>query len=350
MMHVLYLSRVRLNPYVNLMARGVQAAAPDIHAIQVATLSWPRLLVDWRWRVLHLHWAELQYAYGPTPAAQAERQLETLLQQLRFAQKSGRKIVYTVHNMDHHESQHPALNQAANDWLFAHADAIHVHNQAAARQVQQRYGREQQVFVIPHGNYIGVYANDISREAARARLQIPESHFVYLYLGLMRPYKGLDVLINAFLKNNFPDATLILAGQINDAEFATHLQQLAGEHPHIRLLPGFVPGDEIQYYCNAADICVLPYRDVTTSGAALLAFSFGKSIIAPAIGPFPELLGDNERGLLFHPQKEDLADVLAAARTIDLPRMQRAARAFAQARDWQSIGAQHAQVYRSLLG
>lgn len=348
-MQILYLSRVRLNPYVDLLAKGVQQAASDIKALQRPTLSWRRILLDPRWRILHLHWAELQYAYGTVGRDQAQINLDALLRKVAYLQKHGRKIVYTVHNINHHESQHPDLNQRANQWLFAQADAIHVHSQAAAQQVQQRYQRTQNVFVIPHGNYIGVYANAIGRKEARQRLSIPENHFVYLCLGQMRPYKGLDDLISAFIKNDMPDATLLLAGQISDERYAHKLKRLAGEHPHIRVIPQFVPGETIQHYCNAADICVLPYRDATTSGAALLAYSFGEPIIAPAIGPFPELLGKHERGLLFHPGQHDLANVLIRARSVDLSAMSAAALAFAQKRDWAIIGAQHAQVYRSLL-
>ena len=348
-MHILYLSRVRLNPYVDLLARGVQNADADIRIMQRPTLTWRRILLDRRWRILHLHWIELQYAYGPTDHARAQHDLDILLRQLAHLQKHGRKIVYTVHNINHHEGQHPDLNQRANQWLFTHADAIHVHNRMTARQVKQRYNREQAVHVIPHGNYIGVYPNEISRQEARERLKIPPHHFVYLYLGQIRPYKGLDALIAAFLKNDSPDATLILAGQINDEGCKQRLKRLAGEHPRIRLIPKFIPGDDIQTYCNAADICVLPYRDATTSGAALLAFSFGKPIIAPAIGPFPELLGDHQRGLLFDPETQDLAAVLTTARNADLARMGDGALDFARERNWTDIGAMHARVYRRLM-
>ena len=348
-MRILYLSRVRLNPYVDLLARGVEEADPGIQTQQLRMLSWPRILLDPRWRILHLHWIELQYAYGDAPHDEAARNLDSLLRKFARLQKQGRKIVYTVHNINHHEGQHADLNQRANAWIFRHADALHVHNAFTARQVAQLYGRTTGVHVIPHGNYIGVYPQEVSRSDARARLGVPEDHFVYLCLGQMRPYKGLDELIAAFLQRRMPDATLLLAGHIPDPAYARQLKRLAGDHPNIRLFPGFVLPEEIQFYCNAADLCVLPYRDATTSGAALLAFSFGSPIIAPAIGPFPELIGANERGLLFHPGEHDLGDVLAQARDLPLAEMSRAARAFAEARDWRTLGAQHARVYRELF-
>ena len=348
-MRILYLSRVRLNPYVDLLARGVEEADPDMHTQQKRSLSWLRMSLDWRWRILHLHWIEHQYNYGSTTHDKAELDLNTFLDKLVRLRKQGRKLVYTVHNINPHEGQHPDLNQQANRWIFEHADAIHVHNRFTAQQVARLYGRTEGVVTIPHGNYIGVYPQDIPRHEARKRLDIPEDHFVYLFLGQMRPYKGLGELIAAFLKLDMPEATLLLAGQIADPDYARELKQLAGDHPNIRLFPNYVPPEEVQLYCHASDICVLPYRDATTSGAALLAFSFGSPIIAPAIGPFPELLGENERGLLFHPGDHDLGDVLARARELPLAEMGKAARDFAEARDWRTIGGQHVRVYRALL-
>ena len=348
-MHILYLSRVRLNPYVDLLARGVMEADPALRIQQHRTLPWLRMRLDWRWRILHIHWIELQYDYGAATHDEAARELTLLLDRLTHWRKRGRKIVYTVHNINHHEGQHADLNQRANRWIFEHADAIHVHNHFTAEQVARLYGRTEDVFVIPHGNYIGVYPQDIPRREARERLGVPQDHFVYLCLGQMRPYKGLDDLIAAFLQLEMADATLLLAGHIADPAYARTLKRLAGEHPGIRLFPGYVPPDEIQIYCHASDICVLPYRDATTSGAALLAFSFGSPIIAPALGPFPELLGANERGLLFHPRERDLGDVLAQARDLPLDAMSRNALAFARARDWRTIGAQHARIYYGLL-
>ena len=84
----------------------------------------------------------------------------------------------------------------------------------------------------------------------------------------------------------------------------------------------------MQIYFNASDACVLPYRRVTTSGAALLAYSFGKPIVAPAIGPFPDLITP-ERGVLFHPDKGDLTDALCRVRELDAAQASAAALDFA---------------------
>ena len=79
----------------------------------------------------------------------------------------------------------------------------------------------------------------------------------------------------------------------------------------------FIHGEDLQIYFGAADVCVLPYRQVTTSGAALLAFSFGKPIIAPALGPFPSLV-DQARGILYQPGEKGLLGAVLDTRALDL--------------------------------
>ena len=344
-LHVAYLSRVRLNPYVRLLADGVERADPAIRTSHYYTLPWRRLLLRRHCQILHLHWMELQYSYGQPTAEKASRSLRSLLTKLQYLQRRGVRLVYTVHNISQHEGLHPDLNEQANQWLFAHADAIHVHDQASAETVAQTCDRREAVFVIPHGNYIGVYPNSVRREEARDRLGILPGAFVYLFMGQIRPYKGLERLIQAFVELDDADAMLVLAGQINDAGYAQQIRAQIDGRTNIKLFFDYIPGEDLQLFFNSADACVLPYRRATTSGAALLAFSFGKPIVAPAIGPFPDLLSA-ERGVLFHPD-DDLGAALHQVRGLDADRAGSATLAFAKTRDWTTIGAQHATMYRS---
>lgn len=342
---IAYISNVRLNPYVRLLAQGVHAADPGIQPLFISSLSWLRVL-DWRLDLLHLHWAELQYR--STAEAEAAHRLNGFLRKLSLARRRRLPIVYTVHNLDQHEGLHPDLNRRVNHWLFQNADALHVHHAPLADQIRPRCKQTTRIYVVPHGNYIGAYPNQVGREEARRQLGIAPDRFVYLCLGQIRPYKGIDELIAAFVQQALPDALLLLAGHIGAAGYGDHVRALAAGHPNIRLDPHYIEDHRLQLYFNAADVCVLPYRHATTSGAALLAFSFGRPVIAPNLGPFPELIG-SERGLLFSPAQEGLAQALGEARKLDLVAAGRRALAYAAALDWTTLGGQHAAVYRSLL-
>jgi glycosyltransferase involved in cell wall biosynthesis len=105
----------------------------------------------------------------------------------------------------------------------------------------------------------------------------------------------------------------------------------------------------VQYYMRACDVCVLPYRQVTTSGAAILALSFGVPVVAPRMGCFVDLIGE-DRGVLFDPDHPaSLAEALERVRHIDLDHSRRAALAHARTLDWGALGEQHAKLYRALV-
>ena len=224
-------------------------------------------------------------------------------------------MAYTAHNLDPHDSGSWPQRRALRS-IIQCVDLVHAHDGATAAELASRFGRREGVAVIPHGHYLPAYPNAIGREEARRRLGLPADAFVYVCLGLLRPYKGLEELLPAFRSLAGGNARLIAAGKATDPRYAERLAALAGDDERIRLEPRFIPGDELQVYFNAADMAALPYRQITTSGAAMLAFSFGVPVLAPAIGAFPELVAP-ERGVLYAPG--GLSTALGEA----------------QARDWQ---------------
>ncbi|MBI2952376.1 glycosyltransferase, partial [bacterium] len=108
----------------------------------------------------------------------------------------------------------------------------------------------------------------------------------------------------------------------------------------------FFQNDEFQVYLNAADVVVLPFVDVLTSGSAITAMSFGKPVILPRLGCLPEL-ADDTMGVLYSPEDATgLERALVEVRRRDLKAAGRAAFARARALDWDGIAARVAEVYR----
>jgi glycosyltransferase involved in cell wall biosynthesis len=164
-------------------------------------------------------------------------------------------------------------------------------------------------------------------------------------LGLLRPYKGLEELLPAFRALPEAGVFLLVAGKPGSEHYAETLAALATGDPRIRLEPRFVSPAEVQLYFNAADICVLPYRQITTSGAALLAFSFGLPVIAPAIGAFPNLV-TGRRGILYDPAAPDgLVCALAQARQAEWQGVREEIMAWVAQFDWQQIGCRLIEAY-----
>jgi glycosyltransferase involved in cell wall biosynthesis len=132
-----------------------------------------------------------------------------------------------------------------------------------------------------------------------------------LFFGIVRPYKGLDVLLRA-LAQAPAEVTLTVAGEF--WADTTEMDNLIGElglADRVTLRPGYVPADEIPGLFGAADALVLPYREATASQNALLAFSHGVPVITTTAGALAEPVRDGVDGLTCAPgDTEDLLRVL----------------------------------------
>lgn len=345
-MHVLLVSRVRLNPYVSLLARGLEEHGVSTRITPTFGL---RTLFDARQHdvdVIHLHWLELLIA-APGPTRQGLR-LRWLLSMLTLAQRLGIRLVYTVHNLAPHEPDQASLGERGSTSLLRLADLVHVHDTATAATLAQVTGRQHGVYMVPHGSYVGAYPDTCTRSTARQRLGLGEQDVVYLALGGLRPYKGIETLIDAFQTLALPQARLLIAGHAHVPAYAAGLAARAINDPRIRLHVQHVEDDELQYFFHASDACVLPYRQATTSGAAILALSFGCPIVAPDFAPFPPLAADG-RGLLYSPDDPGgLQRALTAVLQLDHVAAQAACLAYAQALDWKTLAGQHLAAYRSV--
>jgi glycosyltransferase involved in cell wall biosynthesis len=138
----------------------------------------------------------------------------------------------------------------------------------------------------------------IDRTAACNKLGIPSEKKVLLFFGLVRDYKGLDVLISAFseLDDSFQ---LVIAGEVYSGK-EKYLEQIerSGVKERISFLDRYIPDDEVVTLYSAADVCVLPYRTATQSGVTAASFHFEVPVIATNVGGLKESVGDKELGLI----------------------------------------------------
>ena len=342
---VVIVSRVKRNPYVSLLCEGLRQPALNIQPSIVDQFS-----LGWMWRhrhdvdLLHFHWLELFFLY-PSWTRSLKRWLSVMLG-LVLARLCGISLVYTVHNIWQHEGQRSGLVWLGNRMILSLVQAVHVHDQETAECLPASC-RRAKVHVIPHGNYVSAYPNDCTRSEARSQLGLGESDFVYLFLGRVRPYKGIEELLIAFNALDDLAAVLLVAGEVHEPSYAQQIKALVAGDERIRLSLRFVSDARLQVYLNACDISVLPYRHVTTSGAGLLSLSFRTPIIAPAFGCFVELVGKDARGILYDPQDPDaLRGALRQARAVDLDAMRAACARFVAELDWNKIARQHAAMYQ----
>ncbi len=353
-----------INPYIGLFCEGLTEAGARVRL--ASRLMAADLAGDNLPDVIHLHWPERydlpgailvrslhgardlprrglrRLVEGSANAGwvyQLRRwlRLRRLFSLLARFQRRGGRVAFTVHNLEPHEEVGWADRRGLAR-LIRQADIIHVHDISTANAIEERFKRRQGVVTVPHGHYLTAYPNEIGRVAARDRLELPQDAFVFVTLGLLRPYKGLEELVPAFRALEEDRARLMLAGQPASPAYAEKLKALAAADPRICFRPGLVPREEVQLYLNAADVMVLPYRQITTSGAALLAFSFGRPLIAPAMGAFPNLIA-GRRGILYDPGRPDaLTAALAQACQTDWRAVQEEIMAWVRQFDWPAIG------------
>jgi glycosyltransferase involved in cell wall biosynthesis len=265
-----------------------------------------------------------------------------------FAKLTGKTIVFTVHDLFQFGKQSFRWKiqiQIARYIIFLMSDSIHVHNRFTRKLIETQYNRKRGIAVIPHGSYIGYYPNHVSKSEARRNLGLPDDAFVYLFLGLLRPYKGLEDLFDAFKKLEESKARLLVAGRVFGVDnYESKLEKLIRDDSRIKLVPEFIPDESIQIYFNASDIFVLPYKDITTSGAAALALSFGRPVLAPRITSFPEIVTPMA-GILYDTAKPNALD-LALNEAIKQSWSESQILEYAHQFDWAELGPQLAELYR----
>ncbi len=170
----------------------------------------------------------------------------------------------------------------------------------------------------------------------------PETTLHLLFFGIVRPYKGLDVLLRA-LAQAPEHLTLTVAGEFWGGTGDTEkLIAGLGLQSRVTLRPGYVPGSQIPALFAAADALVLPYREATASQNAVLAFSYGVPVIATTAGALAEAVREGVDGLTCAPG--DVGDLARALTAISAPETAARLRSGVRAVDPEPYWAAYLQV------
>jgi glycosyltransferase involved in cell wall biosynthesis len=236
----------------------------------------------------------------------------------RLGQKTRTAVI--CHNVLPHERRpgDVPLTRA----LLGRAGTVLTHSAAQAAQARQLApaATVRTVAMPPH--LPGSAPKDQATE--RAGLSAPATARL-LFFGIVRPYKGLDVLLRA-LAQAPAHVTLTVAGEFwGDITEMDNLIADLGIRDRVTLRPGYVPADEIPALFGAADALVMPYREATASQNALLAFSHGVPVITTTTGALAEAVRDGVDGLTCAPG--DTEDLLRVLKEISDPEVVRRLRA-----------------------
>ena len=260
---------------------------------------------------------------------------------------AGRPLVQTPHGLLRAEAWGAERPYAR---LLQRMDALVALSEYGADVLRERAGVEaERVHVIPHGplDYLTRLPDEAPLPPDLAAVEGP----VVLFFGLIRPYKDVPLLLEAF--REIEGAELWIVGRPMGVELA-ELTEAAGRcRSTVRLVPRFVPDREIPALFRRADLVVLPHRDAEQSGVLFSALAFAKPVLMSDAGGFPEVaaLGAGrsfpvgDAGALAEGISEFLAD---PAKREELATA--AARAAAGPYSWETIAAKHVSLYESLVG
>lgn len=276
------------NPYQSLLVRGLEEHGVEVSRGGRSTWIFRYLLRLRRGDIVHFHWLDPYFERSSFLFSLIKAII--FIAQVRLLKLSGKKIFYTLHNLDSHELCHPRLEGWVVKQVIGVSDAVLTHCTFAKREVVARFGLANgKVHVVPHANYIGSYPNDISKTDARQKLGLSDEHDVLVFIGSMRRYKGVGDLIEAVKKIDNDNLRVVLAGKMRQGEERDYILKEVKQDSRILVHEGFVDDEELQVYLNASDAVVLPFTKVLTSGSMILAMSFARPVIVPRVGCLTEV-------------------------------------------------------------
>jgi len=282
------------NPYLNLMSLAPRASGYEFRG---ATLFESLLKMAGELEpndVLHLHWTAPILQRAATEA-EAEAGLARFRELLDGLRDRSIRVIWTVHNQLPHELAYRDAEIALYRLLAERADAIHVMSPSTAAVLAGICELpSDRIRQIPHPSYLGVYGVPPSRSEARRALGVEQLAPTVLFLGQMRPYKGLGTLLGALRllsQEGRPLPTLLLAGAATP-EVRAEIESLIPEGLDVVSKFEFVPDGEVSTWFAAADLAVFPYTAILNSGSVHLSAAFGVPAMLPNEAHLVEQFGD----------------------------------------------------------
>lgn len=260
----------------------------------------------------------------------------------------GRPLVLSVRGSDIHLVERGLVAQLHRR-IYACMDVVVAVSEDIADKLEAHGVSRAKIRVVPNGVDRRFHPGD--RAALRRRLDLPAAEFIVVFVGLLVPVKGLDVLIEALARLGGEKPLCVLVG---DGPLRLDLQRQAerlGIGDRLRLV-GRQSSQDIPDWMVAADMLVLPSRSEGRPNVVLEAQACGIPVVATAVGGTPELVRNGVTGLLV-----DVDDAEGLALAIDRVRSDgamrdhivRAGREQAQQLTWAASAGQMAAIYRELL-
>ncbi len=217
------------------------------------------------------------------------------------------KILSIAHNIIPHESR------LGDKWLTKyftnHVDGFLAMTKNVMKDLES-FNTICPKVLSPHPIYDN-FGESIDRNEALKHLKLDNSYSYMLFFGLIRDYKGLDLLLEAFAEIKNKKIKVIIAGEYysDKAPYKELIHNLKLEEKIIEV-DKFIPDSEVNYYFSACDIVVQPYKSATQSGVTQIAYHFDKPMIVTDVGGLKEMCPDGKVGYVVPPQSDKIKDAI----------------------------------------
>lgn len=226
----------------------------------------------------------------------------------RKIRKNGKsKCIALVHNMIPHEQN--ILDKILPPYFVKSMDGFIALSKSVVDDINKFDKKDKPKTFSPHPIY-DHYGIRIEREKALSELGLDTKFRYVLFFGLVRAYKGLDLLINAFADEKLKKSPikLIVAGEFyqDEKQYRDLISQL-GLSNNIIIHNEFIPDDKVNLYFSASDIIAQTYKSATQSGVTQIAFHFEKPMLVTNVGGLGEIVINNESGYVVEPNPVEIS-------------------------------------------
>ncbi len=220
------------------------------------------------------------------------------------------RIICQIDNVEPHE--HHITDKIFNRYFLGAVDGF-VYMSEQVHGELKAYTSAPALF-SPHPLFEN-FGEGVSRDEACAHLGLDATNNYVLFFGLVRDYKGLDLLLEAWAQlkqtKQYEKRKLIVAGEFYTAK-EPYLQIIEkyGLQQDVLLHDYFIPDDQVRYYFSAADFVVQPYKSATQSGVTQIAYQFCTPMVVTDVGGLAEIVPDGRVGYVAQPTAESVATAI----------------------------------------
>ena len=225
----------------------------------------------------------------------------------RIARQNGKtKVLCQIDNVEPHE--HHIIDRPCNKFYLGGVDGF-VYMSEQVHSELKAYTTAPAIF-SPHPMFEN-FGMATGREEACQKIGLDPTEQYTLFFGLIRDYKGLDMLLEAWKRWNPENRKLLIAGEFYTSreKYISLIEQLDLKD-RVVLHDHFIADEDVRYYFSASDCLVLPYRSATQSGVTQIAYNFSLPMLVTNVGGLPEIVPDGRVGLVCEPTVEGIIEGL----------------------------------------